>query len=212
MYNWTAEIYERFVLEIKELRYSPSALKECRVRIGADACGVLLSSYLTENQPFPEYKNTQVHFDYSNIRPKGALISGGFKAPGPDGLRSSLTKIEAWLDKITANGEVKLRPIDVYSITMHIADAVLSGGVRRSSTICIFSKDDQDMLMAKTGNWFVENPHFGRSNNSVLLKRDEVTKEEFAKLIAASKQSGDPGFIFTDSLDTLFNPLTHSGL
>ena len=39
---------------------------------------------------------------------------------------------------------------------MHAADAVLSGGVRRSATICLFSPDDEEMMNAKTGNWFMD--------------------------------------------------------
>jgi ribonucleoside-triphosphate reductase len=62
---------------------------------------------------------------------------------------------------------------------MHASDAVLSGGVRRSATICIFSPDDQEMATAKTGNWFQENPQRARSNNSAMLLRDKTTREQF---------------------------------
>ena len=43
-----------------------------------------------------------------------------------------------------------------------MSDAVLSGGVRRSATLCMFSKDDEEMLNAKTGDWFSNNPQRGR--------------------------------------------------
>lgn len=174
----------------------------------ADSIGVLMSSFFTDKATFPEYKGCQVHFDFSKVRPKGAMISGGFKAPGPDGLRNALIKCETLLNRITQNGESKIKPIDAYDITMYIADAVLSGGVRRSATICMFSKDDSEMLNAKTGNWFVDNAQRGRSNNSVMIKRDELTREEWAEIMKSVKQSGDPGFIFTDNLDFAFNPLT----
>ena len=65
---------------------------------------------------------------------------------------------------------------------MYGADAVISGGVRRSATICVFSADDEEMTKAKTGNWFVENPQRGRSNNSALLLRNETSKEQFSEL------------------------------
>ena len=93
-----------------------------------------------------------------------------------------------------------------------MADAVLSGGVRRSATICMFSKDDEEMLKAKTGDWFVTNPQRGRSNNSVMLKRDELTRDEWRDIMKSVKDYGEPGFIFTDNLEFLFNPLTTSGL
>ena len=178
----------------------------------ADSFGVLLSSYFSEQQQFPEYAGCQVHFDFSKIRPKGAEISGGFKAPGPDGLRSALQKCEALLEKAIANGETKMKSIVAYDFVMHMSDAVLSGGVRRSATICLFSKDDQDMLNAKTGNWFIDNPQRGRSNNSVMLLREELDREEWSEIMKSVKEFGEPGFIFTDHLDNLYNPCVEIGM
>lgn len=178
----------------------------------ADSIGVLMSSYFMDNATFPEYKGCQVHFDFSKVRPKGSMISGGFKAPGPDGLRSALIKCETLLNRITQDGESKIKPIDAYDITMYIADAVLSGGVRRSATICMFSKDDKEMLNSKTGNWFVDNPQRGRSNNSVMIKRDELTREEWAEIMKSVKQVGEPGFIFVDNLEFTLNPCAEIGM
>ncbi len=106
----------------------------------------------------------------------------------------------------------QLKSIEVYDIVMHSSDAVLSGGVRRSATICIFSHDDADMLGAKTGNWFIENPQRGRSNNSVLILRDKISKDQFKALIDSVKQFGEPGFIFADSTRCLFNPCVEASL
>lgn len=179
----------------------------------ADAFGVLLSSYFVECNQFPEYKGCQVHFDFSKIRPKGSKISGGFKAPGPDGLRAALVKCEELLDKHLGDElEKKISPIVAYDFTMHMADAVLSGGVRRSATICLFDKDDQEMLNAKTGDWFVENPQRGRSNNSAVIKRDELSREEWAGIMKSVKDFGEPGFIFTDNLDFTYNPCVEIGM
>lgn len=178
----------------------------------ADAFGVLLSSYFEDGGTFPEFKGCQVHFDFSKIRPKGAMISGGFKAPGPDGLRNALVKCEALLEKALAEGNDRMRPIVVYDFVMHMSDAVLSGGVRRSATICLFDKDDEEMLKAKTGDWFIHNPQRGRSNNSVMLKRDELTREEWAAIMRSVRDFGEPGFIFTDNLDFAYNPCVEIGM
>lgn len=174
----------------------------------ADAFGVLLSSYFVGGGTFPEYEHCKVMFDFSKIRPKGAEISGGFKAPGPDGLRDALSKCEALLNNLIGDSEedVKIPPIVVYDFVMHMSDAVLSGGVRRSATLCMFSKDDEDMLKAKTGDWFISNPQRARSNNSVMLLRDEITKNEWEGILKNVEHSGEPGFIFTDNLDFAFNP------
>ena len=60
----------------------------------ASALDILMSSFFVGGGKYPEYEGRRVYFDLSQIRPKGAYISGGFKAPGPNGLRRSLDKIE----------------------------------------------------------------------------------------------------------------------
>lgn len=177
----------------------------------ADAFGVLLSSYFVGGGTFPEYEHCKVMFDFSKIRPKGAMISGGFKAPGPDGLRAALSKCEDLLNGLIgeSNEDVWMTPIVAYDFVMHMSDAVLSGGVRRSATICLFSKDDEEMLNAKTGDWFITNPQRGRSNNSVMLLRNDITREEWANIMKSVKQVGEPGFIFTENLEFAFNPLNY---
>jgi len=180
----------------------------------ADAFGVLFSSYFVDGGTFPDYKGCQVHFDFNKIRPKGALISGGFKAPGPDGLRSALVKCEALLEALVEGKTegVSVPTITAYDFVMHMSDAVLSGGVRRSATICMFDKDDELMLKAKTGDWFVDNPQRGRSNNSVMLVRDELSREEWANIMKSVKDFGEPGFIFTENKEFCFNPCVEIGM
>lgn len=101
---------------------------------------------------------------------------------------------------------IKLRPIDAFDIITHASDAVIAGGVRRSALITLFSLDDEEMLSAKTGSWFINNPQRGRSNNSVVLMRNEVTKEQFKSIIKHTQEFGEPGFIWVDDLETLYNP------
>lgn len=179
----------------------------------ADAFAVLLSSYFIEGGTYPEYKGCQVHFDFSKIRPKGSKISGGFKAPGPDGLRNALVKCEDLLEDALEDEPVsRIKSIVAYDFVMHMSDAVLSGGVRRSATICVFDKDDEDMLTAKTGDWFVNNPQRGRSNNSALIIRDELTREEWANIMKSVRDYGEPGFIFAESKEFMFNPCVEIGM
>jgi ribonucleoside-diphosphate reductase alpha chain len=97
----------------------------------ADALGVLMSSYFVDNQPFPEYAGYEIKFDYSLIRQKGAYISGGFKAPGSEGLRNSINKIEELINNWILTEGNAIRPILAFDILCHISNAVLSGGVRR---------------------------------------------------------------------------------
>ena len=180
----------------------------------ASALDILMSSFFVGGGKYPDYEGRRVFFDLSQIRPKGAKISGGFKAPGPEGLRKSLDKIEHLLQGIVIDSKepCEIKPINAYDITMHAADAVLSGGVRRSATICLFSPNDEEMMNAKTGNWFMENPQRGRSNNSAVIVRDKTTPEEFGKIMESVKQFGEPGFVFVESTEHTTNPCVEIGM
>lgn len=178
----------------------------------ADALGVLFSSYFGEGD-FPKYEGYNVEFNYSRIRPEGSkLNSSSGKAPGPKPLKNALEKITELLNDRIEEGQTKLSPIDAYDAVMHASDAVLSGGVRRSATICLFSPDDLEMATAKTGNWFNENPQRGRSNNSALLIRDETSYEQFESLIESVKEYGEPGFVWSDSTELMVNPCVEIGM
>jgi ribonucleoside-diphosphate reductase alpha chain len=178
----------------------------------ADALGVLMSSFFIGGGQFPEYEGRKVYFDLSQVRPKGALINGGFKAPGPEPLRKALDKIEYLIQGRILKGQARLRPIDVYDIAMHAADAVLAGGVRRSATICLFSADDEEMINSKTGNWFEDNPQRGRSNNSAVIVRDSITREGFKNIMKSIKEFGEPGFYFVEDEDFTTNPCVEIGM
>jgi ribonucleoside-triphosphate reductase len=180
----------------------------------ANALGVLLSSYFSKPiEEFKMYKNSYVIFDYSNIRAKGSNLSSGVgKAPGFEPLQNGLEKIRSLLDRCIKNNQKKLRPIDAYDIVMHSSDAVLSGGVRRSASLALFSPDDEEMAKAKTGNWYMENPQRARSNNSALLLKNETTFEEFETLMESVKEFGEPGFIWSESTEMIFNPCVEIGM
>ena len=177
----------------------------------ATALDVLMSSFFVGGGKYPEYEGRRIYFDLNKVRAKGALISGGFKAPGPEPLRRALDKIEHMLQGSILKGETELRPIQVYDICMHTADAVLAGGVRRSATICLFSPDDEEMITAKTGNWFADNPQRGRSNNSAVIVRGTADREQVASIMKSIRQSGEPGFVFTESTEHTYNPCVEIG-
>ena len=172
----------------------------------AEAIDILMSSYFVGGGKHPDYEGRRVFFDLTMIRPKGSEISGGFKAPGPDGLRLALDRIEHLMQRLMLMSDDVLRSIDVYDIVMHIADAVLSGGVRRSATICLFSADDILMMKATTGNWGIENPQRARSNNSAVIVRSETTLKQFKEIMVNVRQFGEPGFVFVESTEHSTNP------
>jgi ribonucleoside-diphosphate reductase alpha chain len=181
----------------------------------ADAIGVLVSSYAvdTSKAPFPAFSGKKITFDYSRIRPEGSKISSGGKCPGPQPLRGCIENCERTLDAYLADAsEIKLKPIQIYNLAMYMAGAIVSGGIRRSATICLFSMTDKEMMEAKTGNWFEHSPHWQNSNNSVVLVRGQVTREDFNNIFSSTKQFGEPGFIWADNEDVLFNPCSEIGL
>jgi len=153
----------------------------------------------------------QIRFDGSLIRPEGAYISGGFKAPGFQPLRRSLELIESLVNSRVNSGQEKLSTLDAHDIVCHIADAVLSGGIRRSALICLFDKDDDLMLKCKTGNWFYDNAQRGRANNSIKLLKTDLTKEEFDNYKESIKQFGEPGIVLVDDIDFCTNPCAEIG-
>jgi ribonucleoside-diphosphate reductase alpha chain len=102
----------------------------------------------------------------------------------------------------------KLTPLEVHEINCYIADAVLAGGIRRSAMIALFSLTDQDMLTCKFNHWYETKPHLGRANNSAVLLRHRVKKEDFMQLWEKIKHSGsgEPGFFMTNDKDLGTNP------
>ena len=165
----------------------------------ADAVKVLIKSY---------FRGTStIHFDFSDIRPKGArLITAGGKAPGPGPLRECLVKLQGIMD--TKKDGDKLSTIEVHDMVCHIADAVLAGGIRRAALISLFSPDDDEMISCKSGAWWELNPQRGRANNSAVLLRSITEKDQFWdiwKRIEASG-AGEPGVYFTNNVEWGTNP------
>lgn len=164
----------------------------------------LINYYFREDYHYPI-------FDFSKVRPNGAPISGGFLAPGPDGLKKSLQKVDEVLKNAYYNNNKILRSIDIADIIAFEADSVLSGGVRRSAVSILFDPDDEDMFNSKIGNWWYENPQRGRYNASAVLERDSTPREVYDKLFKATREYGEPGFVWRSDKREGFNPCFEIG-
>ena len=175
----------------------------------ADAVKVLVEAYF--------YGKPNPVFDFSDIRPKGAaLITSGGKAPGPQPLKDCIHNLTKLLDGALVERDrgCKLKPIEVHDMMCYIADAVLAGGIRRAALISLFSMDDEEMVSCKNGPWWETNPQRGRANNSAVIIRHKVTREDFDNLwdkIVASG-SGEPGVYFSNDKDWGTNPCCEIGL
>jgi len=165
----------------------------------ADAVRMLCKAYFT-GAPLPL-------FDFRDIRPKGAqLITVGGKAPGPEPLKECLFNLQKVFER-KKNGD-KVTSLEAHDMACHIADAVLSGGIRRAALIALFNLDDEEMLTCKFGNWWEENPQRGRANNSAVVMRHKIDEEEFFKLWKKIELSGsgEPGIYFSNDKDWGTNP------
>ena len=171
----------------------------------ADAVHMLMKAYLKGG--------ARPRFDFRDIRPKGEqLVTAGGKAPGPEPLKEVLFQVQLILER-KQSGE-KLTPLECHDILCHLADAVLSGGIRRAALISLFDFDDEEMLTCKFGSWWENSPQRGRANNSAVIMRHKITEDEFMKLwekVEASN-AGEPGFLFSNDKDYGTNPCAEIAL
>ena len=171
----------------------------------ADCIKMLMKAYFC-GRPEPE-------FDFTGIRPKGALlVTSGGKAPGAEPLKDCVHNVKRILDR-KENGD-QLSTLEVHDIVCWIADAVLSGGIRRSATISLFSIDDQEMLQCKFGDWWETEPQRARANNSAVVVRHRVRKKDFFAIWEKVKESGagEPGVYFTNDSEWGTNPCAEIAL
>ena len=203
-------VQKHHIENLPEIR-KPNQNRSRRFLIGdsiegwADAIKTLMKAYF-EGLSDPD-------FDYSDIRQKGALlVTSGGKAPGPQPLKDCIHNIKKILD--AKQDGTKLTPIEVHDIVCFIADAVLTGGIRRAALISLFSLDDEEMLAAKVGAWWELNPQRGRANNSAVILRHKITEDKFFDLWKKieGSGSGEPGVYFSNDKDWGTNPCCEIGL
>lgn len=162
----------------------------------ANALDALVDSYL---------QGYCIEFAYHEIRTAGApLKTSGGRAPGHVKLKLALERVRGVLH--SAQGR-KLRPIECHRIMCHTADAVLSGGIRRSAMICLFSVEDSELMTVKTDrDWYNKEPWLANANNSVVLKRDDVKEKQFKRIFSMTQNFGEPGVLFVSDYNHVTNP------
>lgn len=150
--------------------------------------------------------NPSTELDVHLVRRKGAALSSGGTASGPEALLKTIAEIKAILRR--ADGR-KLRPIECHDVMCHVASGVVVGGVRRAALICLFDYDDDEMLRSKHGMWWETNPQRARANNSAVLDRnDQKFKENLESVLDMTFASncGEPGISLTNNPDMGYNP------
>jgi len=131
-------------------------------------------------------------WDVSKVRPAGSrLKTFGGRASGPEPL---VDLFEFSINMFKNSAGRKLTSIECHDLVCKIADIVVVGGVRRSALISLSNLSDERMRMAKSGQWWIENPQRALANNSVCYteKPDiEIFMKEWLSLIES--KSGERG-------------------
>ena len=111
------------------------------------------------------YTNRIPKIDTSKIRPSGArLKTFGGRASGPEPL---VDLFDFTINTFKKARGRKLTSIECHDIMCKIGQVVVVGGVRRSALISLSNLTDERMRMAKSGEWWIDNPQRALANNSV---------------------------------------------
>lgn len=146
------------------------------------------------------YDGKDLGFDYSQVRPKGArLKTMGGRASGPQPL---MNLMEFSKKKILARQGKRLTNLDIHDIICKIGEIVVAGGVRRSALISLSDLEDENMRMAKHGQFYTSEPQRSMANNSAVYETKPTTAEFLEEWIALMKSgSGERGLFNRGGLE-----------
>lgn len=138
------------------------------------------------------YDGLDVQFDYSRIRPKGAVLhTKGGRASGPEPLRKLLDFTRS---KIRAAAGRKLTPLECHDIVTMIGSVVVQGGVRRTAMISLFDETDREMMTCKDPENIKGNEQRWFANNSAVWTKRKSFDEVLAHMTKIAEYgTGEPG-------------------
>jgi len=122
-----------------------------------------------------EFLGRPYSVDYSQIRPAGQRLNtfGGYSS-GPEPLIKLLSNIHVLFDNKRNFNELTITPLEAHDIACMVAEAVVVGGVRRSSLISLSDLDNNELKNAK--HWPF--PQYrGMSNNSAVFTGTETYQD-----------------------------------
>lgn len=147
------------------------------------------------------FNGVDVIFDYSQIRPAGAVLkTKGGQASGPQPLIDLLTFARKTI--LGAQGR-QLTPLECHDIMCQVGTAAVSGGVRRTAMISLFDHDDEEMRNCKNGDNLVGNEQRWNANNSAVWPEgisDESIRQQMAEM--HDGQRGEPGIFNRHAANT----------
>lgn len=138
------------------------------------------------------YAGKVPQWDVSKIRPAGErLKTFGGRASGPEPL---IDLFDFVVEVFRGAKGRKLSSTECHDIMCKIGEIVVVGGVRRSAMISLSNLSDDRMRLAKSGQWWIDNPQRALANNSACYTEKpefEVFFNEWKSLYES--KSGERG-------------------
>ena len=131
-------------------------------------------------------------YDFSKVRPKGALIRGfGGVASGPEPLREMLNSQEELLkDRIGKT----LSSVDIVDMMNYIGKCVVAGNVRRSAEIALGDFRDEEYIHCKEDEEALYDRRWA-SNNSIFGEKGM----DYERILDGIREKGEPGIIWMEN-------------
>jgi ribonucleoside-diphosphate reductase alpha chain len=142
-----------------------------------------------------------------------AVLSGGIRRSATSIIfdKDDNAMINAKIDyDVIKKGRFEKNEKDIYEGYVIIDDPCYQRD-KRKIEVSLTENEYEYLTNFRKISWFKVYPHRARSNNSVLLLRNETSLEEFKKIVERTKQYGEPGFVFADHPWTLYNPCFEIG-
>jgi ribonucleoside-triphosphate reductase (thioredoxin) len=135
------------------------------------------------------------HFDYSSIRPEGALIKGfGGTSSGAGPLKELHDSLKSLYSPMIGELIDSITIVDTENL---IGRCVVAGNVRRSAALAMGSYDDRQYLEMKNDQEALYHHRWG-SNNSFHA----IVGMDYTWHADQSKKNGEPGYIWLDNART----------
>ena len=150
---------------------------------------VILNSFVGKGQ-YP------VNIDYSNVRPRGALIKGfGGVASGPEPLKELVANITKVLWDQESSEPTPITSTQIVDIFNFIGKCVVAGGVRRTAEIMFGDPSDKDFVELKQDKEALMDRRWA-SNNSIFA----TVGMDYSEMASSVAVNGEPGCIWLDNM------------
>ena len=137
------------------------------------------------------YSGRDIRFDYSFIRPKGAVLkTKGGRSSG----KRPLIELMQFAKKTIRNAVGrKLTTLECHDIVCKIGSVVIQGGVRRTAMLSLFDIDDEEMLHCKDADNIIGNEQRWFANNSAVWTGRRTFEQVLEQMeMIAKSGTGEP--------------------